>query len=588
MSTTVIYNGVEIRNCLTKRFEQVTVMDPSDTDKEYDKFTVRVAGYVHKIYQSLSPTVGVMETVNPNSGLSIGPNSVAANQMRARRLLMEPRKQFKMTVGEVPLLECGPRLTETAGDETTVEVAYNDVNNGPKPRACSITSIVGTNLMPIEFEIEICMIDCVNPQNYTGIINNRWAMADQIDQDWYTTRTITGRLRVADVNLNPQAMRSLFVPPLQHGFKRDTIEATTSIDGLTVDYRVVDKEVLASCPAPGTTWEGTHTLSTGDGAQTHGEVSVSMKGPRDANKLEMIQAMALICQQKLDLLNLKNFITQAAIVDHLHENRVEMRVQVDHSGVETNPIALLNLPRGTFGKIIELPGYDHNLSRVPSVFGTATVTGLFVSYLQSPCSPRHNIPGTTATPPEPEGGEERSENPKTYTYGGDLPIDNEIANNYSQEAAVGVYTFYEMEVAYPQDQNTIALPIAKSANTAVDPYAPSLAFVRLAPPVMFRKVTVTATRLGRPPLMPAARSVLDLPGQQKIHMLKAKPTFTTPQITADGKTRRYTTILEVEYALARPVLNNELFGLGKIPWDTSDLVDNAVNPSEIFSTDLLQ
>jgi hypothetical protein len=501
---------------------------------------------------------------------------------------MEPRKPFKMTVGGDVLLEAVPRLTESSGDETTLNVAYGDVNNGPKPRLCNVTSIVGASLMPIEFEIEISIVDCASPQNYTGVLNNRWAMSDQVDENWYTTRTITGRLRVADVNINPQAVRALFIPPLQASFKRDSIEATTSIDGLTVDYKVVDKEQFASCPDPGTKWEGTHTLSTGDGSQTHGEVSVWIEGPRDADKRKMIQVLAVICQQKLDLLNLDNFITQAAIVDYLHINRVEMRVQVDQSGAIPNPIELLNLPSSSFGKIIELPGYDHNLSRVPSHFGTATVTGLFVSYLQSACSSRHNIPNTTAASPEPEGSDERSDNPKTYSYNEPLPTDTEVASHYSEEARIGVYTYYEMEVSYPQDQNTVALPIAKSANVANDLYSPSLAIVRMAPPVMFREVTVTATRLGKPPLLPAARNVLQLPGNQQFHMLKAVPTFTTPQLTADGRTKRYTATLKLKHALLRPILTNEFFGLGKIPWDTSDLVDNAMNPNEIFSTDLLQ
>lgn len=587
MSTTLIYNGVEIRNCLTKRFEQECVYDESGTDKLYDKFIIRVAGYIHKMYASASPTVGVMETSSPNSGLSIGPTSVAANETRARRLLMEPRKPFVMRVGGFVLLECVPRLTETSGDETTLEVAYGDVNNGPKPRQCNITSIINTNLLPIEFEIEICIVDCASPQNYTGVLNNRWAMSDQIDGDWYTTRTITGRLRVADVNINPQAVRALFVPPLQHGFKRDSIETTTSMDGLTVDYKVVDKEMFAAAPEEGTTWEGTHSLTTGDGSQTHGEVNVWIEGPKDADKRKLIQVLAAICQQKLDLLDLGNFITQAAIVDYLHRNRVEMRIQVNQSGAIPNPIALLNLPDSSFGKVIELPGYNRDLARVPSVFGTATVTGLFVSYLQSPCSHRHAIPTTTAAAPEPDAGEERSENSKTYTYDGQLPIDTEVANNYSQEASQGVYSYYEMEVAYPQDQNAVVLPIAKSANTAADPYAPTAAIVRLAPSTAKRTVRVKAVRLGKPPLLPEAKAVIELTQGQEIHLLDVIPIFHTPQITADGKTKRHTVEMVYEYALLRPVLNNELFGIGKLPWDTSTLGDNAVSP-EIFVPELLQ
>jgi hypothetical protein len=587
MSTSVIYNGVEIRKCLTKRFDQECVYDDSGTDKLYDKFTIRVAGVIHRIYLSDNPTVGVSRTTEASTGGAMSPNGVATNEFLARRLLMEPRRPFRMTVSDATLLACDPRLVEVEGDvgSSNGDVSIGDVNNGPKPKHCNITHIVGTETMTIEFEIEICKVECESPNNYSGVLNNRWSMADQIDGDWYTTRTITGRLRVADVALNPQAFRNLAFPPLQNGFKRESIETTTSLDGLTLDYKVVDKEIYASCPAPGTTWEGTHTISSGDGSQTHAEINLWMAGSKDADKADMILAMATICQVKLNLLNLGNFVVQVAIVDHMNSNRVEMKVLVDQTAAIPNPLALFNLPAGSFGKLIELPGYDRDVSRAPAAFGTATVTGLFVSYLQSPCSWKHNMPQTTDAAEEPEAGDERSENPKTYTYEGELPTDTEIANNYNVEAAQGVYTFYEIETTHDSDHNTVVLPIAKSVGEGSgNPESPTCAFVRLAPETLRRRVRVTAIRLGRQPLLPAARSVTL--GSQRIQILRARPIFKAPQITADGKTRRYESAMVLDYALSRPALAGESFLIGKIPWDTSTVQENAVN-GEVFSQELI-
>jgi hypothetical protein len=562
MSTSVIYNGVEIRKCLTKRFDQECVYDESGTDKLYDKFTIRVAGVIHRIYLSDNPTVGVSRTTEASTGGAMSPNGVATNEFLARRLLMEPRRPFRMAVSDAQLLACDPRLVEVEGDvgSSNGDVTIGDVNNGPKPKYCNITHIVGTETMTIEFEIEICKVECESPNNFSGVLNNRWSMADQIDADWYTTRTITGRLRVADVALNPQAFRNLAFPPLQNGFKRDAIETTTSLDGLTLDYKVVDKEIYAACPEPATTWEGTHTMSTGDGSSTHAELNLWMQGPKDADKVTMIQAMAAIAQVKLNLLNLDNFIEQAAIVDHLHANRVEMRILVNQSAVIPNPIALLNLPDNSFGKIIELPGYNRDVSRAPAA-------------------------QTTDAAEEPEAGDERSENPKTYTYEGELPTDTEIASNYNAEAAQGVYTYYEIESLYDSDHNTVVLPIAKSVGEgAGDPEAPTCAFVRLAPETLRRRVRVTAIRLGRQPLLPAARSITL--GSQRIQILRARPIFKAPQLTADGKTRRHEFGMVLDYALARPALTGESFLIGKIPWDTSTVQENAVN-GEVFSQELI-
>ena len=202
---------------------------------------------------------------------------------------MEPRKLFVMSVGNDVLLQVGPRLVGQGTIVVPVLANPGDLNNGPKPLECTIASIVGTQLMPIEFAIEICTLECAEAANYSGVLNNRWSMKDSIDADFFTTRTINGRLRVADVNLNPQSFRGLVVPPLQAGFKREVIETTTSMDGLELEYTVTDKEMFAAPPSPATTWEATHMVSTGDGVNTHGEINVTVSGSKEVDKTDLIE-----------------------------------------------------------------------------------------------------------------------------------------------------------------------------------------------------------------------------------------------------------------------------------------------------------
>lgn len=579
--TTVIYNGVEIRNCLLKRFEQECVLDDSGTDKLYDKFTIRVEGWIHRITETTTPTVGIRLAANPIAANSIGGLGVAPNHIIARRLLMEVRGEFRMIVGDFDILRCGPRLTATSGDETTRDVTYNDVNNGPKPKFLNVTRIVGTELLPVEFELEICKVDCSNPTNQIGVLNNRWSMRDVIDQNWYTTRTITGRLRVADPNLNPQSFRGLVFPPLQAGFKRENIETTTSPDGLNLDYSVTDREVFAACPDPGTTWEGTHTLTSGDGSMTHGEITISMEGPKDADKRTMIAACALICRQKLDLLDASNTLEQASIIDHMHTNKVEMRCLVlQNSAKDDDRVRLLNLPAGNFAKVIELDDYNKDRSRVPKPYGTATVTGLFVSYLQTPCGSRHGVPQTTAHAAESEPQDERSDNPKTYTYEGELPADKETGKNYSEEARAGIYTFYQIDTLHTKDMNTVQLPVSTDSRNLPD----TSVFVSLARPTMKRTVVVTAQRYGKWPQLPAP---LDdtLYGNIRVKLLgKIEYAQKVPQFTADGRTQRFESSLTFTVGYSRPLKDGEAFPIGKIPWDTTSFLDNRM-PQEVLSTD---
>jgi hypothetical protein len=581
MSTTVIYNGVEIRNCLTRRFEQECVYDDSGTDKLYDRFIIRVLGYIHKIYASNSPTVGVVLSTNPTSGLAISAASVADNQVVARSRLMEPRKDFRMSLGTSILLQAGPRVTEVMSQSPTPQVSFGDVNNGPKPKQCNIVHIAGTNCLTIEFEIEVCVVECQDASNTSGVLNNRWSMKDSIDGNWYTTRTITGRLRVADINLNPQAFRTLVVPPLQNGFKRESIETTTSPDGLNLDYSISDRELYAACPAPGTTWSGTHTIATGDGSQTTGELNVSMEGPKDADKRVMISLCLDIAVQKLELTSGKTFLQQAHVVDHLDSGKVELRAFAIHNGATASGrVSFLNLPSTDVGKIIELKDYNKDESRVPEVFGTATPTGLFVSYLQSPCLSNHGVPQITVKANEPAQGDKRSENPNINTYSGELPTDQDIASHYLIHQ--GVYTYYQIECKYHTNRNILQLPIATSIIR--QPGAPTTGFITMAPPSTKRTVKIVAQRYGEWPTIPQTRDITV--GTQRIIVLDEIVNCKTPQITADGKTRRYEVECEYEYGLARPPAQGEVLQVGKIPWDAQTLADNAM-PPEAFDPSLL-
>jgi hypothetical protein len=573
MSTTIQYNGVLIRNVLTQQFKQECVYDQSNTDLLYHKFSIRARGYVSNIYRC--PTVDVSTSVS---------GSTTLNQVTARVLLMEPRKLFVMTVGNDILLQVGPRIVGVGTIVVPVLANPGDLNNGPKPLECSIVGIAGTQLMPIEFSIELCTLECFEAANYSGVLNNRWSMKDSIDADFFTTRTITGRLRVADVNLNPPAFRGLVVPPLQAGFKRETIEATTTVDGLELEYTVTDKEMFASPPSPATTWEATHVVSTGDGATTHGEINATVTGSKEVDKVDLIELCARICQQKLDLLDPGTVLEQAAIIDHLESNKVEMRVNVLHSGA-VSPLQLFNLPTVSLGKPLVFDGYNKDVARVPQLYGTATVTGLFVSYLQSPCNAVHGVPQTTTTPPEPARNDERSSNPRVYTYEGTLPTDPTMAGNYNSLARLSTYTFYTFDTTYTQRQNKIQLPIAGTL-TPSNPSDQTCVFVAMARPTMKRSISITAQRYGSWPQIPKAQSITL--GDVRIELIgEAEVKPSVPQISPDGKARRFDLECEYEYGLSRPPLTSENWEVGKIPWDTKSLNDNLL-PADVFDSTLVR
>lgn len=615
MSTRIIYNGVEIRNCLTRVFDQEAVYDASGTDLLYHKFTIHVQGYVHGIYQNTTPNVGVKTLVpmmNPEADLTADSASAVINQQNARQRLLQPRKPFTMIVGDKVLLSA-----KAYGDTTTLfgisnkSVVYFDVNNGPKPQRVAIQAIAGTSLIPIEFSIEICAVECETENNSTGgALNNRWTVADEMDHNWYTTRTIHGRLRVRYAALNPNLFRAMVFPPLQPGFRRERISTTTSPDGLELEYTVVDKEIYAACPHPGVTWEGTVAWNSGqEASKLYGECHVVINGSKLDDRTEMLIMALDVCYQKLYLHDPRNLLTYAQLVEYLHENRIEVRAAVMAGSTGDKVVPILNLPSNTrgkqppkepnpdeieFGRPYTQPGYNKEESRTPPYYGTATLTGLFVSYLQTPCGTEFGISQTrdqvgqaetgkpakgTGQPPSP--GETSTQ---ITTKVGDLPPVADIKKNYSQEAtAVGVYSSYSLEVSYHVAHNVLQLPIAQGA-TAANPNEPTSTFVRLAQPTARRTVTVVGKRLGAWPKMPKVGNIA-LSNNNYAVVLDEQVTPQTPVLINDGKTKEYEIRLEWTVGFARPLTGGERLQLGKIPWDTAAINDNAVD-NGLFETAL--
>ncbi|MEK9811221.1 MAG: hypothetical protein VW362_12285, partial [Candidatus Nanopelagicales bacterium] len=209
--------------------------------------------------------------------------------------------------------------------------------------------IVGDEVLAIEFEIEICMVQCDTtgkvPDNESGILSNRWSMSDTVDRNFYTTRTITGRLVTINGNLSSHALRKWVVPRLQPGFRRDSMSFTATNDGLKLDYTIVDKEVAFAAPDPATEWNTQYRVSSNDAKLVDAEIGVYLAGPSDVDKLALTRiAIAVLEARVFDLKNRKAagrndgsaFIRQIDLLDEQNGdvNSIRLTAVVQHN-VET-------------------------------------------------------------------------------------------------------------------------------------------------------------------------------------------------------------------------------------------------------------
>ena len=540
MATTLEYNGLTLVDVLTKRFDQEAVYDESNTDLLFYRFSVSVVAYCHP--NQNATTVNV----SPNPG-----GTSVDVQSAVRLALMERSRAFDFKVDGQSLLQGG--------------AAY-DYENGPIPTHCRVTHITAATMMRVEFDITVSNLECAQPSGAGDVINNRWSMSDDIDANWYITRAINGRLRVKSHQFDPQNFRALVIPPLGNGFHREAIHCATSVDGLTLEYSVVDRQVHASPPFPATTWSGTHAVSTNvGGAMAFSEFHLRLTGPPRIDKRDLVATAALVATQKLELLSGKYVLQHGAIIDYLEENTVELQIRLTHTFDTGEIIDFFGLSFSQIGKPVVLPGYDHTVSPAPGIFGDDDLAGWLVCYLQSPCNATHAIQ-TGARPPYTNYNPGQSGSTRVTITTGTIPQDGVAPGNINTAQYQAMFTYAQIDSDFEEHTGLVGLPLASTAVTSPSQPTPdTIGFVKFHKPVVRRTVRMALERSGAFPTVPAPQDFVDSNGI-KHRYLGRRFKQQAPDYGADIRTLEYSVDAEYYYALSRPIEPNESYHLAQLPW----------------------
>ena len=627
--------AVKLYRCLTRSFEQVPVYDESGTDLMYWKFTVSVTGFLHGHPQtSFYGLVGSPWPTSTHQPLRASTITSAATQHVGMRYMLAPRQSFVMTMGAttgptsgVSAPSGGTVLLQANPVETTPSLLSGltnyDVNNGPRCTSFVVTHMVTDEVYRVDATFEICKVECDENGaalgNTRGVLSHRWSVSDSLETNLRTTRTYSGRLRVASANINATSFRHMCVPPLQPGFRRDAMSFRVTESALELDYTITDNEVMAAAPYPARRWSIEHTVQSNNAKMGDSSISVMLEGDRNCNKGDLIEIAIYTISAKMFGKRPEALIpgeptailTSLSFTDHIGDvNRITAHATTKSTLDATlgwraairgrnptptdpatgNPDALgrpllatdfyqMQLTLGVYGgsndpDVAGIANYDPNLSygaRVsdePEYKGPARLAAIFACRLQSPCNDLHKIVESGQAE-----GTDANESPEilprttiTAVSVPELDVDSETL--YTDEHVTNPYTFFQMETIYDRNPMRVAMPIAASSSSGGGAIPDGTRVIQLAPHQLRRKVRIHAERVGKEPEFPDAENFPgfiasgDNPTQT---LLKSRLMPGTVEYLPDGQ-KLYRATMEATFAMSKQPAADTPLPVGRDIW----------------------
>jgi hypothetical protein len=186
-------------------------------------------------------TIGVQAVWNPSATRNNDGDRAPASFAALRQVMLTPRRQLKVDVGGVVVLESPAK--RPGGDRNFVV----DVKNGPQPIGFQVLEVRSVKTMVIYWECECWINACCN----SALLSHRWEMTHELSESFLTTRRITGRAVFRSDFLRdypgqparyPDDWRLRLFHPIPDGFQRDKVNVVAASDGLSAQYQVVDQE----------------------------------------------------------------------------------------------------------------------------------------------------------------------------------------------------------------------------------------------------------------------------------------------------------------------------------------------------------
>jgi hypothetical protein len=374
--------------------------------------------------------------------------------MRAR--LHVPRKEFAV------------RWTDDGGGGSETFFSLEDkgnINYGPQPGELTIEQFAGGRAAVYSWSVSAIVKDCPDGcaigQPANAVLSISRSYQHRVDEDGFTTRTITGRLVVDSnsVRANKPAdyFRFTVTPPLPTNYKRVAQEFTQSEDGRELSFSFTDVEQMWTLPTPITSGRaGFQVAIEPIGFMANYTLDGRFTAPASVSKTTILQRIFDLAAAKFPINVAGFFFEDMSFTDDVYGNSIDFNIKARGSASSGRNGQEPNL-FGALDALTKSPGTDGKAQKLLPYGGDGNVNSGVIAKRPSmydACSSPGTDNGETGSGTIPTGG-------GSSQGGGSRLVSNDAlyaTGGMSQDHDSYPIEYYSEHFSYELDNHIVVIP----------------------------------------------------------------------------------------------------------------------------------
>lgn len=287
-----------------------------------------------------------------------------------RVYLLQLREQLSKNAQRLRVFdaEFGVTILDLDPAATAGETAVHDY--GPRVTQFQISELAGLRSAHFFWQATAFRKDCGSSLNgnVSGILSIQRTYSYSLDVAGYATRAVSGTLKVTKQAGCADRYRAQVEPGCPTRFRRIQRQFSTSPDGRTLTFNIVDQEVYATLPTQIADGEATWAIRIADlGARVFYVLNGRFRGGPTTPKAALFGHLLALIQSRFPMTDPSLIFEEASVDDAVYDNEITFSIVA--SGVIASAGSGTQIFNSVFAGMMKPPPASNGISFLPGPYG---------------------------------------------------------------------------------------------------------------------------------------------------------------------------------------------------------------------------